>query len=70
MSLVLRRLLVCALFFRALIAGKGEMAQMALPSLSDPGVSTDGQEIAFVSSGDIWTVAAALMFALVSWDSL
>jgi Tol biopolymer transport system component len=37
----------------------GAMAQTALPSLSDPAISTDGREIAFVSGGDIWTVAAA-----------
>jgi Tol biopolymer transport system component len=30
-----------------------------LPSLSDPAISPDGREIAFVSGGDIWTVAAA-----------
>ena len=35
------------------------MAQTALPSLSDPAISPDGREIAFVSGGDIWTVAAA-----------
>jgi hypothetical protein len=35
------------------------MAQAALPSLSDPAISPDGREIAFVSGGDIWTVAAA-----------
>jgi Tol biopolymer transport system component len=35
------------------------MAQTALPSLSDPAISPDGHEIAFVSGGDIWTVAAA-----------
>jgi len=58
MSLVLRRLPLCALVLCALIAGKGAMAQTALPSLSDPAVSPDGREIAFVSGGDIWTVAA------------
>ncbi len=57
MSLVLRRLSVCAIFFCALIAGKGAMAQTVLPSLSDPAISPDGRELAFVSGGDIWTVA-------------
>jgi tricorn protease len=59
MSLVLRRLPLRALVLCALIAGKGVMAQTALPSLNDPAVSPDGLEIAFVSGGDIWTVAAA-----------
>ncbi len=58
MSLVPRRSLVCALLCWALIAAKGAMAQGVLPSLSDPAVSPDGREIAFVSGGDIWTVAA------------
>jgi Tol biopolymer transport system component/C-terminal processing protease CtpA/Prc len=35
------------------------MAQTALPSLSDPTISPDGHEIAFVSGGDIWAVPAA-----------
>src|SRR4051794_39637133 len=30
-----------------------------LPSFAEPALSTDGSEIAFVSGGDIWTVAAA-----------
>jgi tricorn protease len=30
-----------------------------LPSFAEPGISPDGREIAFVSGGDIWTVAAA-----------
>ena len=34
-------------------------APAALPSFSEPGVSPDGQEIAFVSGGDIWTVPAS-----------
>jgi tricorn protease len=59
MSLVLRRLSLCALIFSALIVGKGAMAQTVLPSLSDPAISPDGREIAFASGGDIWTVAAA-----------
>lgn len=35
------------------------LAQMAPPSLAEPTVSPDGQEIAFVSGGDVWTVAAS-----------
>jgi tricorn protease len=58
MSLVPRRLLLCVLVCCVSLAGKGSMAQTALPSLSDPAVSPDGREIAFVSGGDIWTVAA------------
>jgi hypothetical protein len=34
-------------------------AQSALPSLSDPTISPDGREIAFVSGGDIWSVPSA-----------
>jgi Tol biopolymer transport system component len=30
-----------------------------VPSFSEPGISPDGSEIAFVSGGDIWTVPAA-----------
>ena len=58
MPLVLRRSLLCVLVCCALLAGKGAMAQAALPSLSDPTISPDGKEIAFVSGGDIWTVSS------------
>lgn len=34
------------------------LGQTAQPSLAEPAVSPDGQEVAFVSGGDIWTVAA------------
>src|SRR5437762_4732304 len=59
MSLVLRRLSLAVVFCWGLFAGKGAIGQAALPSLSDPAISPDGREIAFVSGGDIWTVAAA-----------
>jgi tricorn protease len=58
MALVLRRLPACALVLFALLSGSA-IAQTVLPSLSDPAISPDGREIAFVSGGDIWTVAAA-----------
>ncbi len=58
MPLVLRRSLFCVLVCCAVLAGRGAMGQTALPSLSDPAISPDGKEIAFVSGGDIWTVAA------------
>ena len=59
MSQGLRRSLLGALVFGVLSVGQGVMAQAALPSLSDPAISPDGHEIAFVSGGDIWTVGAA-----------
>ena len=59
MSLVLRRLLFCVVFCWVLIAGREAAAQAVLPSLSEPAISPDGREIAFVSGGDIWTVAGA-----------
>ncbi|MGH9780449.1 MAG: DPP IV N-terminal domain-containing protein, partial [Candidatus Acidiferrales bacterium] len=34
-------------------------AEKARPAYSEPGVSPDGKEIAFISGGDIWTVPAA-----------
>jgi tricorn protease len=60
MSLVLRRSVLCALVFWGLLVGMSAIAQTVLPSLSDPAVSPDGREIAFVSGGDIWTVAAGV----------
>ena len=47
--------LLCSLPSLALPA----FAEEARPSLSQPALSPDGKEIAFVSGGDIWTVAAA-----------
>jgi Tol biopolymer transport system component/C-terminal processing protease CtpA/Prc len=43
---------------RASAAQQSNAALRALPSLAEPGVSPDGSEIAFVSGGDVWTVAA------------
>src|SRR6266436_332333 len=34
-------------------------AQKAQPYFTEPAISPDGSEIAFVSGGDIWTVPAA-----------
>jgi tricorn protease len=59
MRLVLRRSFLFVFLLTALMAGQGLVAQASLPSLSDPAISPDGREIAFVSGGDIWTVAAA-----------
>jgi tricorn protease len=59
MSLGLRRSLVGVFVFCIFLVGRGATAQTALPSLSDPAISPDGREIAFVSGGDIWTVPTA-----------
>ncbi|MDQ2889924.1 MAG: S41 family peptidase [Gemmatimonadota bacterium] len=37
-------------------AGRSAQTLAALPSYSEPSISPDGSEIAFVSAGDIWTV--------------
>jgi len=34
-------------------------AAESVPALSEPGISPDGKEVAFISGGDIWTVAAS-----------
>jgi tricorn protease len=53
----LRRSFVFVSLFGAAIAGQMLWGQ-AMPSLSEPAISPDGREIAFVSGGDIWSVAA------------
>jgi len=40
-------------------ASASASTEKARPAYSEPGVSPDGKEIAFVSGGDIWTVPAA-----------
>ena len=40
------------------LAAVSVRAQSALPSLSDPAISPDGHEIAFVAGGDVWAVPA------------
>jgi Tol biopolymer transport system component len=40
------------------LAAQGGVAE-ARPSFSEPGISPDGAEIAFVSGGDVWSVPAA-----------
>src|SRR5471032_1995356 len=35
------------------------VASAQTPALTEPGISPDGREVAFVSGGDIWTVPAA-----------
>ena len=42
----------------AVAAIAGQAAQPAQPYFTEPALSPDGSEIAFVSGGDIWTVAA------------
>src|SRR5690242_9781009 len=37
-------------------AAKGELG---VPAFSEPGISPDGREIAFISGGDIWTVPSS-----------
>ena len=52
-----RRLLL--LLCLAIVVSKPGVAQQPQPYFSDPGISPDGSEIAFVSGGDIWTVPAS-----------
>lgn len=45
------------LVFALLLAATAANAQQSLPALAEPSLSPDAREIAFVSGGDIWTVA-------------
>ncbi|HEX3662224.1 MAG TPA: DPP IV N-terminal domain-containing protein [Acidobacteriaceae bacterium] len=49
----------CTVLVLLLPAAVFAAAPASLPSLSQPALSPDGREIAFVSGGDIWSVAAA-----------
>lgn len=51
-----------------------DVSAQSLPSFSEPSLSPDGKEVAFVSGGDIWTVPAQggkaqLLIAHESYDS-
>jgi Tol biopolymer transport system component len=58
----MRRTFLPAVLLALALAGPAPAdtpAPAPLPWLSQPGISPDGREIAFVSGGDIWTVPAA-----------
>jgi tricorn protease len=46
------------LLFAAFLLVSAQKPEASIPSLSEPAISPDGSEIAFVSAGDIWTVPA------------
>lgn len=48
-----------ALLIFALTGMTSSLSAQALPAHSEPGISPDGGSIAFVSGGDIWTVASS-----------
>ena len=51
------RLVLCLFILSGSFAAKrAEAVMQGRPSLSEPSISPDGREIAFVSGGDIWTV--------------
>ena len=54
----MRRLLALLLLFSGPTSAALAQTTASLPSLSEPALSPDGNEIAFVSGGDIWTVDA------------
>lgn len=51
--------LLLVLSFAVSAAARTDASPLPLPSLAEPALSPDGQEIAFASGGDIWTVPAA-----------
>jgi tricorn protease len=52
-----RTLLVCLI--SVALAAQPPSEPPASPAFAEPGISPDGNEIAFVSGGDIWTVSAS-----------
>lgn len=52
-----RQFCLCFVFVLSLISSS--FAQKSVPYLTEPSISPDRKEIAFVSGGDIWTVSAA-----------
>lgn len=57
--LVIGALVATTVSARGQSASASAAAEKARPAYSEPGVSPDGKEIAFVSGGDIWTVPAS-----------
>ncbi|HLW43338.1 MAG TPA: LpqB family beta-propeller domain-containing protein [Candidatus Acidoferrales bacterium] len=57
--MVLAGLLATTVSARAQRTSASASTEKARPAYSEPGVSPDGKEIAFVSGGNIWTVPAA-----------
>lgn len=57
--LVIAALVVTTVSARAQSASASASTEKARPAYSEPGVSPDGKEIAFVSGGDIWTVPSS-----------
>jgi tricorn protease len=56
----MRNLLTIVLFATLIAAVNGQVADLAArPSFSDPAISPDRAEIAFVSGGDVWVVPAS-----------
>src|SRR6266853_1029086 len=56
-----RLTMIAICFVLAAVCSMRALAQSptTLPSFTEPAISADGAEIAFVSGGDIWTVPAA-----------
>ncbi|MBX7172090.1 MAG: hypothetical protein K1X72_14090 [Pyrinomonadaceae bacterium] len=51
--------LICFIFAFVLSIAPAAFAQKSVPYMTEPSISPDRREIAFVSGGDIWTVSAS-----------